>query len=357
MSERRRWLWRGLGGVLGSLAVYLTLWPTPVDPIAREVPEAPTLAGVYAPNEALRGGTRSIVLGHGPEDVALGPDGMIYTGLFDGRIVRLPPSLDRAETFADTGGRPLGLAFDRDGDLWVADAHRGLLAIDARGTITVLATAAGGVPLRLADELAIAPDGTIWLSDASQRFAVEDYLLDALENRATGRLIAYDPRTGHTRVAVEGLRFANGVAVAKDGSFVLVAETYDYRVTRLWLSGPHAGRVDSLIENLPGFPDNLTLDDDGTLWIGLASRRSAMLDPLLPHPWLRKVVARIPRALQPEPPRYGFVLGVAPDGSVRHNLQDPQGEVFAVTSAVPSGDTLVLGSLHMDAIVRVPRPR
>ncbi len=343
--------------VLLALLLYLALWPTPVDPSARRVAPAPALVGVFAPNQRLREGTASIDLGEGPEDVALGPDGLLYTGLADGRIVRLPVSLASAQPWADTGGRPLGLAFDRDGRLLVADAHRGLLAIDREAQVTVLVDAFEGTRLRLADELAIATSGAVWFTDASTRFAVEDHVLDALENRATGRLLRHEPETGETTLVLDGLRFANGVALAPDESFVLVAETFDYRVTRLWLQGPDAGHTDVLVADLPGFVDNLTYADDGVLWVALVSRRSELLDATLPWPWVRKVIARVPMALQPIPPRYGFVLGIGDDGSVLHNLQDDTGTVGAITSAVPVGDELVLGSLRSRVLVRVPRPQ
>jgi hypothetical protein len=42
---------------------------------------------------------------------------------------------------------------------------------------------------------------------------------------------------------------------------------------------------------------------------------------------------------------------------VRFNLQDPRGRVHAITSATPVADELVLGTLHGDALFRVPRPR
>ena len=56
-----------------------------------------------------------------------GPDGFLYTGLQDGRIMRFrPDGQGGAELVAQTGGRPLGLRFDAHGHLVVADAFRGL---------------------------------------------------------------------------------------------------------------------------------------------------------------------------------------------------------------------------------------
>ena len=76
--------------LLLGFAAWLAFAPAPIDPVAWTPPANPGLTGPYAANEALKGATlASIVPGHGPEDVAQGPDGLLYTGLEDGSIVRL----------------------------------------------------------------------------------------------------------------------------------------------------------------------------------------------------------------------------------------------------------------------------
>ena len=57
---------------------------------------------------------------------------------------------------------------------------------------------------------------------------------------ASGRLLAYSPATQQTRVVMDGLLFANGVAVAHDGSYVLVVDTGAWKVWKVWLRGPQA---------------------------------------------------------------------------------------------------------------------
>lgn len=358
-GDGRRWRWAVLG-VLVALTGYLVAWPVPIDPVAWAPEAAPALAGEYAPNQVLTNAEVVAVVGEGPEDVVLGPDGGWYSGLRDGRIVRVLPDRRGVQDVATTGGRPLGLAFDREGRLVVADGRRGLLRIEqganAPPQITVLVDEVDGAPLSFADEVAIAPDGTIWFTEASRRWSVDEFVVDALESRPTGRLLAFDPALGTTRVALSELHFANGVAVANDGGSVFVVETFSYRVTRLWLAGERAGTSEVFVANLPGFPDNIAFADSGTLWVALAAPRNALLDRLAPHPWLRKVVARLPDAIKPMPKRYGLVLGLGPDGAVQHSFHDPSGRWAMLTSAVPIGDALVLGSLHGHAIGRVPLP-
>jgi sugar lactone lactonase YvrE len=347
----------GFLGMVGLLALYLFFWPVPVDPAAWSPPVAPKLEGVFAPNSQLSAVER---LGEGvclaPEDMAFDAQRRIYTGCQDGRIVRMSPSGGRPEVFVDTNGRPLGLAFDALGNLLVADAYKGLLSVNPAGAVTVLSTQAGGVPFKLTDGMDIASDGQVYFSDASSKFSLNRYRLDLLEHRPNGRLLVYNPKTNETRILLSGLYFANGVAISPDGAFVLVVETGKYRVRRLWLKGPKQGTSEVFIENLPGLPDGISSNGRGVFWLALATPRDRKLDQMLPRPFLRKVIARLPQAFLPGPKDYGFVLGLDTAGLVVQNLQDPSGGYAQVTSVREYQGMLYLGSLSEDAIGRLPAP-
>jgi sugar lactone lactonase YvrE len=178
-------------------------------------------------------------------------------------------------------------------------------------------------------------------------------VLDIVEHGGRGRLVAHDPETGLTEVVLEGLQFANGVTVSPDGSFVLVAETGAYRIRRLWLAGPAAGTSDVFAENLPGFPDNINFTDRGTVWVALPSPRLTSVDLLAPRPFLRKVVVRLPEALQPAPIRHGLVVELDRDGKAIRSLHDPSGEVALVTSVMERAHRLYLGSYKESSLVVV----
>lgn len=175
--------------LLLAAALYLALTPSPIDPLPWEAPEAPPMTAVLEPNDTLMK-AELLARGqiHGPEDTAVDAQGRVYAGLHDGRVVRVLAD-DSVETFADTGGRPLGMDFDAAGNLILADAYKGLLRIDPQGRIEVLTTEADGLPFAFTDDLDIASDGIIYFSDASSRFQQPDYLLDLLEARPHGRLL------------------------------------------------------------------------------------------------------------------------------------------------------------------------
>ena len=127
----------------------------------------------------------------------------------------------------------------------------------------------------------------------------------------------------------------------------------------MWLTGDDAGTSEVLADNLPGFPDNLSMGPSGTLWVGVVNRRDQTLDNLMDKPAARHAVYLLPEAVRPAIEPYGFVLGLDADGTVTHNLHDPEGGGYAnVTGVREHGDRLWLASLQQDAIafVELPEP-
>jgi sugar lactone lactonase YvrE len=222
--------------------------------------------------------------GAGSEDVALDAEGRVLTGLVDGRILRVSPDGRHIETVADTQGRPLGIEVDAEGRLVVCDARHGLLRVDpASGAVDQLVERIGTTPMLFCNNAALTADGTVYFTDSSQRFGIDHYQGELLAHSGTGRLFRRTPE-GTVDLVADGLQFANGVALAPDESWLVVAETGGYCLDRIWLSGPRAGQREPLVENLPAFPDNVSTGSDGLIWVALPSRRNAILDRLLPAP-------------------------------------------------------------------------
>lgn len=340
------------------LVVYLAVFPVPISPVAWTPPAAPSLTGQFQQNSRLASIQRlSLGNGFAPEDIAIDSEDRIYAGFDDGRIMRLQADGTRPEEFSNTHGRPLGLAFDAAGNLIVADAIKGLLTIGRDGLVTTLTTDADGIRFGCTNDLDIAKDGMIYFTDASSKFPLTNFTADILEHGPNGRLFAYDPKTKATRTLMGDLSFANGVAISTDQSFLLVVETAAYRIHRLWLSGPRQGQSEIFIENLPGFPDGLSSNGKDRFWVALVTPRDAMLDKLLPHPFLRKVVYRLPRFLQPAPKRYSFVLGLDVQGKVVENLQNGAADCYAqIANAVEHNGALYFGSIGESTVGRYSLP-
>lgn len=357
----RQRLTRIIATAVLALIAYLTFWPVPLRPVAWSAPAAPGYMGVHAVNDGLAG-LQMIDLGgeEGPEHVILGPDGKLYVAVASGRILSMAPDGSDRQVLADTGGRVLGFAFDAAGNLIAADAYRGLVEIAPDGRLRLLTNAVDGDPIRFANSVVVAASGLVYFTDSSTRFSpVEEggtfaaSLPDILEQSATGRVLAYDPAQGTTRLVARGLAFANGIALAADEQWLFVAETGRYRVWRiradaadLDLAQAPPSEAAILLDNLPGYPDNLLRGDSGRIWLGLAKPRSRLVDAMAAWPRLRAVTMRLPRALWPVPKPYGHVIAFTEDGRVVADLQDPSGAYPETTGLTETAERRYVQSLH-----------
>jgi sugar lactone lactonase YvrE len=332
-----------------SLTLLAALLRSPIEPEVWVPPPNPGFVDGFEPNSGLSGVTLVDVQGYGPEDVWCTADGKWMTGLEDGRIVMVGPD-GMLETLGNTGGRPLGLQAMSDGSIIIVDADRGLLRLNENGSIDVLADEFEGQKIRFADDLDVSRDGIVWFSDASQRFGIEEFMLDLLEASRTGRLLSYDLNTGELRSHLEGLYFANGVALGPGEQFVLVNETAMGRVHRLWLKGALRGQTDIFIDGLPAMVDNISFNGSDRFWVASPNPRHA-LDALATRPLVRRIAAGLPswvsKALE-EP--FSMVSAFDVEGELITTLRDPRARLNQITSVNECQGKLILGSLVSQSI-------
>ncbi|MCW2781332.1 MAG: vgb [Marmoricola sp.] len=289
----------------------------------------------------------------GAEDVLVDASGLLWTGTEDGSIWRLRPDGTKIDRIGNTGGRPLGLELLPDDRILIADAHKGLLAMDDSGRIESLVSDVHGFPMIFCNNAAVAGNGDIYFSDSSMRYSVERWKDDFVQNTRTGRLLVRRA-DGTVEVLLDGLAFANGVALAADESFVAVAETAGRSVVRLWLTGHTAGQHDFLVRHLPGYPDNIARGSDGLIWVTIASPRDPLVERLQRAPMrVRRTVTRIPDRLQPQPKRTARVQAYDDQGVLVHDI-DADPEHFHMATGVREHDGQVwLGSLVEPSIALV----
>ena len=338
------------GTLLLAAVLYLLLWPVPIDPVAWEAPADRGLVDPYAPNDLLQAAT-AIDLGtfEGPEDATLGHDDAVYVTTLSGHIVRVRNR--RVEKFADVGGRPLGIETAADGSLIVANSHFGLQRVSMDGSVV---TVFGGPDADVfANNLAIGPDGIVYFTEATRKFSargigdtMDATVLDILEHGGHGRVLRFDPTTAKAEVLLDGLAYANGIAISETGDFLVIVEMNEYRILRHWLEGPDTGTTEILIDNLPGFGDNLKTGHAGRFWLGFAAPRKAIVDTLSNRPWLRKVILRLPEFLQPEADVSSHVIAFNGDGEVLMNLQDPEARYPTLTGVLETQRSLYLTTLY-----------
>ncbi|KAG7297906.1 hypothetical protein JYU34_018661 [Plutella xylostella] len=271
--------------------------------------------GPLAPNEALNN-AQKLYNGKllGPEAFQL-YDGEVYTSLATGEIVKLSPG--GHVTFVTkvgqpcTGlldeekcGRPLDFEIDeKQKKLIIADAYHGIWRVDLKTDKKELLVSPrveieGRVP-RLFNGIALDRDGDFFWTDSSSDFTLKDGAISLLTD-PSGRLFHYSAAKNSSRVLVQNLWCANGLAVSPDRQFVVVAETFASRIVKHYIDGPNKGKTEEFVAGLPGTPDNVrSLPDGSGILVGLYTVPDAA-HPLLTRtlaatPAARKLLARVQR--------------------------------------------------------------
>lgn len=143
----------------------------------------------------------------------VGPDGMIYGPLwFKGQVVKINPANGDLTVINSEFKIPAAANLDGKGNLWVVDTRTGELSRVA------LATGQKTVVKQLKpslDNLAIAPDGTVYVS-----------------NMANNSVEAYNPATGELRTLTSG-KVAVPAGIKVDGDSLWVADIFGFRQVNL----------------------------------------------------------------------------------------------------------------------------
>lgn len=362
----------GIGaGLIILLLAYLIFWPVPIKPQVWEAPQSQGYVGDFIANTDLAG-LETLPIGdtYGPEDADFWfnmEEGLqIFTSGHQGEIIKIDPVRRQYEIITNTGGVPLGVEFGPDGTLYIADAVKGLMALSPLGELRLLTDKVEGTPIVYADDLDISQDGVVYFSDASTRFSasaagssLSASLLELLEHGRSGRVLAYDIHRQTTTLIRDGLSFPNGVALGPESESILVNETGEYRVHRFWVSGPRKGEHLVILDNLPGFPDNINkgpiIDGIGqTYLLGLISPRSSWVDKTARKPLSRKIAMRLPAFMRVKPQNYSMVILMDSVGNVLKTWQDPSGSYPATTGAIIAPDGyMYVTSLQAESLGRL----
>ncbi|TKR72222.1 hypothetical protein L596_019706 [Steinernema carpocapsae] len=310
----------------------------------------------------------------GPESFEI-VDDKIYTGLMngtiaeivDGKVTKMLPlneecSKSRNQFAAMSCSRPGGIRRLNKEELIVADVYLGIVIVNMEAmtskVVFSVGTLVNGVAVRFPDDLDVLNEDTIIFSDATTKWASDDFPNEMWELYPSGRLIQLNLKTKETKVLAKDLGFSNGVQIFPDKKSVLVAESTAARITRVYIAGDKAGTSKVFMDNLPAYPDNIRMSYDGkSFWVGLFTTRFAgeksIYEQILEYPVLRKsilsIVPKIPKFIIyiMSIPSGAITINVGFNGEVIKTLQDPQGTVIReISQTTETKDYLYFANFH-----------
>jgi hypothetical protein len=371
--------------LLATVIVFLLI-PPPVEARAFTPGESLPATGVLATNDALRDPERTQLIGEGllyyPEDVTFDAQGRMLVGNRDlpnagagvqdvnARISRVTFGVDGSHTVEDwvmlPGGGPLDLRFDAAGNLLVSSWRQGLLAISPEGTVTTLVAEGemiDGRPYGYSDGIAIASDGRIFHTQGTTDEAeARGAIINFFTNVGPGRLIVTDPATDESRTLIDDLSFGNGIVLAPDESYVLVADQLRYRILRYWLTGENAGTHDIWMDSLPGMPHNLYRDDTNVIWVALNRPRNPLGDSLRANAWIAAQLTKVPALFSGQTGvgdpndtqrrAAGSVLALDFERNVLLSLQNPPLTLNTLSTAVYHDGAVYMGTIDGGPVLR-----
>lgn len=319
-----------------------------IHPVSWEPAPAPAFSGTTALNEQLSSTQKVSLDGwFGPEDIVFDNLGNMYAGVHigetdftDGRILKIDPA-GKVDTFYNAGSWVAGLHFDGQGNLIALSHKLGLISISPERKVTVLAGKDDqGRPFLIPNGLDIASDGKIYFTNTSDESAynIKYGRKIVLEMKPEGGLYRYDPETNKVETLIDGTYFGNGVVLSEDESYLLMVETVKYRVLRYWLKGEKAGQSEVFIDNLPGFPNGISIREDGSYWLGFSTKRNDALDKIHPKPGMKKFVYALPTWLQPKAEKFGIIMNISAEGEILHTYYDTTGNFVPESGTVKEKD-------------------
>lgn len=229
------------------------------------------------------------------------------------------------------------MQFDKNGALIALMNDVGLIRINQDKSIdTLLTKTPDGQSIRMGTGLKISSDGIIYFVNMSSTEKTSMKYINKLilEMKPTGGVYAYDPQKGITTTYSEGNYFGNGLEISSNEDFILVSETSKYRILKYWIKGDKKGESEVFMDNLPGFPNNISKNNNGNFWLGFTTKRNDQLDKIHSKVGMKKFVYGLPTFIQPQPEKFGMVLEISEEGEIIKSLFDTKGSYVSEAGAI-----------------------
>jgi|RhiMetdeSRZDD1v2_1073273.scaffolds.fasta_scaffold95738_3 gluconolactonase len=197
----------------------------------------------------------------GAEGIAIANDGQIFIGAGDSWIYVISRN-GEVSKFAKLAGRPLGIAIDKQGNLFVCDwdAH-GVYKVTHHREVSLFADSDGIHKMQFPNFCVFDDQGNLYVSDTgTSRRNAQVYIPD-------GKIFRISP-SGQCELFAEGLYQANGLAMHRGESALYVIQTAVDNVLRLEIKADgKLGKSRVYASNLTGSPDGMAFTESGDLLI------------------------------------------------------------------------------------------
>jgi sugar lactone lactonase YvrE len=205
-----------------------------------------------------------------PECVLCTRNGAVFVADGRGGVVRITPDGSQQAFLAtDRPLMPNGIALQADGSFLLADLGTetgtgGIVRLARDGTTTDVLTQVDGVDLPPSNYVLADAKGRIWLTVSTR---LSPRFLGYRASADDGFIVLLDDKGA--RIVADGLGYTNEVQIDPSGEWLYVNETFGRRLSRLRIGDDGSlGEPETVTEFGHGvFPDGLTFDADGGVWI------------------------------------------------------------------------------------------
>jgi hypothetical protein len=297
--------------------------------------KAPEMTGPYSLNQLLAGVERVALDNFIPIDISIDIEQQIYFLSGNGQILKTDFDGHHQQLVKTSLSRPVAMGPGDSGEFFVLDARAGLVLCRLEpGSCENVLDQFWGERFRGLSALAQVGKEKIYFTEAPSNDKHGLNGQGIYEDLGEGKLFVFDLQSASLTLVLDGLFGPKGLAVSEDGSFLLLSETYRYRVLKVWLDEDRIGKTEIILENLPSLPGDISRGDQGIFWLALPYRRHELIDVLVPYssPW--RFLGMLPDWLRPKVQASAMILGMTGNGELIFNLQDPSRYAFAPTKKV-----------------------
>lgn len=190
------------------------------------------------------------------------PDGyLLYADTVANRIFRLAPN-EKAQIYREAPGGAQGLAFDRDGRLYICEFRaRRVVRINKKNEAEVLAERWEGKRLNAPNDIVVRRDGHVYFTDPA--FGSQS---DRRELDFHG--IYHIPPKGELEVVAKWTTRPNGIALSANGRTLFVTNSDEATVVAFDLDRRGAAsNPRTVISGIRGVPGGIRVDEAGNFYI------------------------------------------------------------------------------------------